>query len=82
MKVRSLMTVSGTDANHPGTKPQEEIPPSPIGSRLYQRASKTRAAVAPQSRVAYHQRHEGAAGDLRDRLLTGEGGNTKEPQSL
>jgi hypothetical protein len=35
MKVRSLMTVSGTDANDPGTKPQEEIPPSPIGSRLY-----------------------------------------------
>jgi hypothetical protein len=35
MKVHSLMTVSGTDANDPGTKPQEEIPPSPIESRLY-----------------------------------------------
>ena len=35
MKVRPLMTVSGTDANDPGAKPQEEIPPSPFGSRLY-----------------------------------------------
>jgi hypothetical protein len=30
MKVRPLMTVSGTGANNPGAKPQEEITPEPI----------------------------------------------------
>ena len=30
MKVRSLMTVSGTNANNPGAKPQERITPEPI----------------------------------------------------
>ena len=30
MKVRPLMTVSGTNANDPGAKPQEEITPEPI----------------------------------------------------
>jgi hypothetical protein len=29
MKVRPLMTVSGTNANDPGAKPQEEITPEP-----------------------------------------------------
>jgi hypothetical protein len=38
--------------------------PSPSGSRdLMERAWKTRTAVAPRSRVAYHQRHEGVAID-------------------
>ena len=30
MKVRVLMTVSGTKANDPGAKPQEEITPEPV----------------------------------------------------
>ena len=30
MKVRPLKTVSGTNANDPGAKPQEEITPEPI----------------------------------------------------
>ncbi len=30
MKLRVLMTVSGTKANDPGAKPEEEITPEPI----------------------------------------------------
>jgi hypothetical protein len=30
MKVRPLLTVSGTGADDPGAKPQEEITPEPI----------------------------------------------------
>jgi hypothetical protein len=39
--------------------------------RLIERSSKTRATLAPRSLVAYHQRHEGAAGDSHDRQLKG-----------
>jgi ferredoxin len=46
--------------------------PSPSGSRdLIERCWKTRAAVAPRTRVAYHQRHKGPGGNLRDRLSNG-----------
>jgi hypothetical protein len=46
--------------------------PSPSGSRdLIERSWRTRAAVAPRSRVAYHQRHKGPGGNLRDRLSNG-----------
>jgi hypothetical protein len=31
MKVRPLFTVSGTGPDDPGTKPQEEITPEPMG---------------------------------------------------
>jgi hypothetical protein len=39
--------------------------------RLIERSSKTRATLAPRSLVAYHQRHEGAAGDSHERQLKG-----------
>jgi ferredoxin len=49
MKVRPLLTVSGTGADNPGAKPQEEITPEPIWiERPYLRRSGKRGSRLPR----------------------------------